>query len=145
LLRHADLADLRAEAKKMRLLGEIPFDYERRRVSVILHRAEATDALLVSKGAPEAVLNVCTHYTNGQSNVALDESSRRDIWRHLISLQHGGTRVLGVASKDIPIDARSMAPEAEAAMTFLGFVIFRDPLKLDSREPSRVCVKPAQR
>ena len=134
LLRHADLADLRAEAKNMRLLGEIPFDYERRRVSVILHRAEATNALLVSKGAPEAVLDVCTHYTSDQGNIALDESSRRDIWRHLISLQHGGTRVLGVASKDIPVAARSLAPEAEAAMTFLGFVIFRDPLKLDSRE-----------
>jgi Mg2+-importing ATPase len=134
LLRRTDFADLRAEAKNMRLLGEIPFDYERRRVSVVLHRAGAPDVLLVSKGAPEAMLNVCTHYADGQSNIALDESSRRDIWRHLVSLQHGGMRVLGVASKDIPVATRTLTPEAEAAMTFLGFVVFRDPLKLDSRE-----------
>ena len=133
LLRIGQSAAFEAKAKAFQFLGEIPFDYERRRVSVILS-TETGKAILFCKGAPEAVLTACSHYMTAEGVRLLSESNRTAIQKHLLTIQHGGMRILGVARRELAAKAYRMFPQEEMGMVFLGFILFRDPFKEGSRQ-----------
>lgn len=109
-------------------IDEVPFDFERRRVSVLVERARSRR--LVVKGAPEDVLRLCTHYqdTDGQT-VALDEVAQTRINALFDSLGEDGFRVLGIAWRDVaPGHPHAMVSD-ESALIFAGFAAFLDPPK----------------
>lgn len=126
VLRHAH-PDIHGFAK----VDEIPFDFERRRVSVVVSRNSET--LIVTKGAPENVLAVASSYEDHDRVVLLDEAAREQCRATVHHLAGRGLRVLGVAS-------RSLAPRAsydkrdEEGLTLAGFVAFIDPPRKDARE-----------
>ncbi len=103
---------------------EVPFDFERRRLSVQVEAASGP--LLITKGAPESVLAVCTEAWGRGSVVDLDQAARRRCEQTYRALSGEGLRVLGVAT-------RAMAPEetcsaeSESRMTLQGFLAFIDP------------------
>jgi len=114
-------------------IDEVPFDFERRRVSVLVERAGARR--LVVKGAPEDVLRLCTHYADSaEATVALDEAARARINALFDSLGEEGFRVLGIASRDVAIDHPHAVVSDESELVFAGFAAFLDPPKASAGE-----------
>jgi Mg2+-importing ATPase len=111
-----------------RKLDELPFDFERRRVSVLAARRDET--LLVVKGAPEDLIRLsATSEDASGGRVALDESGRAALASRLRDFNAQGYRVLGVAYRERPRDCLHVARGDEAELTFAGFAVFLDPPK----------------
>lgn len=109
-------------------IDEVPFDFERRRVSVLIERADARR--LVVKGAPEDVLRLCTHYQDvAGETVDLDDAAQTRINALFDSLGEDGFRVLGIAWRDVALDHPHAVVSDESALIFAGFAAFLDPPK----------------
>src|ERR1051325_2886493 len=80
-------------------LDEIPFDFERRRVSIVVRHE--SERLLITKGAPESVLSVCNSYEADNRQHAFDEVTHKQIESTYRDLCAKGYRVLGVASTNL--------------------------------------------
>lgn len=108
-------------------IDEIPFDFERKRGSIVVeHQGES---ILITKGAPEDVFRVCVSCEKDAGVCTLDDTLSATIKERYESLSMQGFRVLGVATKKIPLERRIYTKEEEYSMTFLGFLIFLDPPK----------------
>jgi Mg2+-importing ATPase len=117
-------------------IDEVPFDFERRRVSVLVQQAPARR--LVVKGAPEDILRLCTHYQDGAGDtVALDGAARTRINALYDSLGEEGFRVLGIAWRDVPLDHPHAVVSDESALVFAGFAAFLDPPKASAGDALR--------
>lgn len=107
-----------------RKLDEIPFDFERRRVSVVVEKE--SKRLLITKGAPESVLPVCTAYElNGQQQ-PLDAASRAHAETTYRELCARGFRMLAVAAAAVPEQEVYRAGD-EKDLVLIGFLTFSDP------------------
>jgi Mg2+-importing ATPase len=106
-------------------VDEIPFDFERRCVSVVV----AVDGAwrIITKGAPEAVLARCDAWAVEGDRRLLDDHGRRRCRETYERLSASGARVLAVAEGDVPAQDRYTAAD-ERALTLVGFVVFSDPL-----------------
>ena len=115
-------------------IDEVPFDFERRRVSVIIDNGKSR--LLVVKGACEDVLHLSTHYEeNGEGNLKeLDESAVAKIGELSDSLARDGFRVLGVAWKKVEQTEHHGVVSDEIGLVFAGFAAFLDPAKKSAEE-----------
>ena len=114
-----------AECAGWNKLDELPYDFVRKRLSVLLEKDSRR--LLVAKGALQQILQVCT-------DVELSDGSRAaiDLWRDRIDQQWRafsaqGSRVLGLASRDC--DFATITRASETDLTFLGFIVLSDPPK----------------
>jgi Mg2+-importing ATPase len=134
VLRHGEL-----NAKEYVKIDEVPFDFARRRVSVVVERNG--QRLLISKGAPEEVLRICTRYEYEGRQVELDDRVYLNIQQLYDDLGHQGLRVLGVAYKQVNNDKQNYSANDEREMTFLGFVAFTDPPKEDAKESIQLLEK----
>jgi len=109
----------------------VPFDFERRRVSVLLEQAGAR--LLVVKGAPEDVLRLSRSYEAEGQPRGLDPAARAAITGVFEGLSREGFRVLGVASRAVPLDHPHAVVGDEAELVFAGFAAFLDPPKQSAK------------
>lgn len=100
--------------------GEVPFDFVRKRVTVVLR--DTTGVRLITKGAFHHVLDVCTHTADG---AALDASGRAALDARYDAWTAQGIRVLAVASRTID-DAPTYRREDERDLIFQGFLTFFD-------------------
>ncbi|WP_114969674.1 magnesium-translocating P-type ATPase [Rhodoferax ferrireducens] len=131
ILAHEDI-DVSAWTK----IDEVPFDFERRRVSVLVQRAGARR--LVVKGAPEDIMRLCTHYQDASGNtVTLDVATRTRINALYDSLGEEGFRVLGIAWRDVPLDHPHAVVSDESTLVFAGFAAFLDPPKASAGDALR--------
>jgi P-type Mg2+ transporter len=113
--------------------GELAFDFTRRRISVLAERGRET--LLVTKGAPEAVLSRAVAVEVDGLAHPLDEAwlARLDAEQQRLNQQ--GFRLLGVAFKPMPAEDRvDLTLDDEANLTFVGFCVFVDPPKPDAAQ-----------
>ncbi len=113
---------------------ESPFDFEWRRVSVLL--AHGAARCLVVKGAPDDILalcNRCEHH-DGEMQSPLDDSVRGLLRERCHALEREGLRVLGVASREVPGDHCHADVSDERELVFAGFAAFIDPPKRGARE-----------
>jgi P-type Mg2+ transporter len=111
-------------------LDEVPFDFERRRVSVLLETQGASERLLIVKGAPEDVLNHSTHRELASGELApLDEGARQRAGDVFTSLGEDGYRALGIAFRSVGADHCTASVGDEDDLIFAGFVVFLDPPK----------------
>jgi Mg2+-importing ATPase len=109
-------------------VDEVPFDFERRRVSVLVERA-GTRRLIV-KGAPEDILRLCTAYQDDAGvSQTLDSTAQARINTLFESLGNEGFRVLGIAWRDVALDHPHAVVSDESALVFAGFAAFLDPPK----------------
>lgn len=116
----AILSACRPDAGKLRKLAEIPFDFVRRRVTVIIEEGDA--ALLVTKGAFHEVLDACSVLSDG---TLLDAQVRSELERRYSEWGSRGIRVLAVGTK--LLDKRDKyGRECEQALGFAGFLTFLD-------------------
>lgn len=117
----------RWDASSLKKIDEIPFDFERRRESVVVE--ESGRRLLITKGAPEGVLPICAKIRRAGRETALDEAGRRLAGRQYTAFSRDGWRVVAVASKPIGAEEFPYQSDDEQAMTFMGFVVLLDPPK----------------
>jgi len=104
---------------------EIPFDFERRRMSVVLQRDGRH--LLVTKGAPEGVVPACTRYELGGEVHPLDAETSARCEKTYRALSARGLRVLACAAREVDKpDGYTTADERE--LTLAGFITFSDHL-----------------
>ena len=129
----AILAHEEIDVAAWRKIDEVPFDFERRRVSVLV---QGTDARrLVVKGAPEDVLRLCTQYQDSTgASVALDAPARERIDALFDSLGQEGFRALGIAWRDVPLEHPHAVVSDESELVFAGFAAFLDPPKASAGE-----------
>lgn len=107
-------------------VGELPFDFERRRLSVAVSAAD--QRFLITKGAPESVLDVCGSLRTPGGVADLDDAARFAARALMEDLGSRGMRVLGVATVAL-VERPALSLEDEKGMTIEGFVAFSDPPK----------------
>jgi Mg2+-importing ATPase len=142
LLEHGELHDS-LKVEDYQKVDEIPFDFQRRRMSVILQYNHKH--LLICKGAVEEMLDLCSHvYDPGEDNqlqidkddvIPLDDSVRQTILETTKKLNQEGLRVLLVAVKQYEERPLTYAVSDESNMIVIGFIGFLDPAK-PSAKPS---------
>jgi P-type Mg2+ transporter len=107
---------------------EIPFDFERRRLSIAARTADMT--MLISKGAPESILPVCSSYETRGEVRALDPAALERCEQAFRTLSAKGFRMLAVAWRRLEASA-ALTTADERAMTLVGFLAFSDPPRAD--------------
>jgi P-type Mg2+ transporter len=122
ILKHEEI-----DTSKFQKIDEVPFDFVRRRVSVVVERDRYR--FFIAKGAPEEILKVCSYCELGGVTSDISTEIRRKIEQKYFDLSAEGLRVLGVASKTLKIEKAVYSINDESDMTFLGFVAFLDPPK----------------
>jgi Mg2+-importing ATPase len=119
-------------------LDEIPFDFERRRLSVVAKRGNET--LLVAKGAPEFVISQCTQCLVDGAARALTTDTRSRIQSVCNAYARQGLRVLAIAYREVEQKNR-YTPGDEAGLILAGFVSFVDPVLPDVAESLRALAR----
>jgi Mg2+-importing ATPase len=114
-------------------VDEIPYDFVRKRLSVVTADARG-ERTLISKGALDNILSVCSLVQAGAEVQPLDGSRRAGIERLFSDWSGQGFRVLGVATKAMDKRAVSYERDDENGLTFAGFLRFLDPPKEDVRK-----------
>ena len=104
--------------------GEVPFDFERRRVSVAAERAGRLE--LVCKGAPESVLSACTQWATTGGVRPLDDAARARCLETARALAGQGLRVIAVASRTLGKE-EPCGLDSERELCLAGFLAFLDP------------------
>lgn len=102
---------------------ELPFDFERRRLTVVV--AAGHEHLFISKGAPEGMLEVCTHIELEGRELELDAALRARCLETFHSLSAQGYRVLAVAFKRVTTGS-GFTTRDERELTLVGFLTFMD-------------------
>lgn len=112
-------------------LDELPYDFNRRRLSVLVQDGAGTVPLLLTKGSLDAVLEVCTQARGADGSAVSLDAVRADLLGRFAALSADGYRVLGVASRELSGRERVTLAD-EAGMQFLGLLTFADPVKPDA-------------
>ena len=117
---------------KLAKIDEVPFDFERRRESVVVD--EGAKRILITKGAPEAVYGICTSYLHGGQVRPVDDAFRTQATAEFTRLSQEGFKVLAVCFRDVAKRPGTYEKNEEQGMTFLGYVAFMDPAKESVKE-----------
>ena len=111
---------------------EVPYDFHRKRLSIIFQ--EGNDSQMITKGALDNVLEVCSTVKRAGGESALDNSEKNEIQKRFAEWSEQGFRVLGVAIKQAKPQQLSFNREDEKEMAFAGFLLFFDPPKTGVKE-----------
>ena len=123
-------------SKKYLKLDEIPFDFQRRRMSVIVKQSDMSPTL-VCKGAVEEVINVCNRLNNNNNVLELNKVYLDTIKKITKELNEDGFRVIAVAYKDLTTQQKDFSSEDENNLILMGFAAFLDPPKETAVEAIR--------
>ena len=113
--------------EKYKKLDEIPFDFTRRMMSVMVETPEGK-AVLLTKGAPEEIFHQCSQFELDGKLSPMDPALMKGLRDEYASLSSDGFRVLAVAVKELP-GKQSCSKEDERDLVLKGYVAFLDPPK----------------
>ena len=122
---HAILQNLDTSFQK---IDELPFDFERRRMSVIV-KDDSNVVSMVTKGALEEMLNISTHVEYRGDIIPLTEDIRQGVLAEVAQLNRQGLRVLGVGYKSGLREDYAYTVTDESDMILTGYLAFLDPPK----------------
>jgi Mg2+-importing ATPase len=125
------VADLHVE-QDYRLVDELPFDFQRRRMSVVVNYEG--DHVLICKGAVEEIYACCSHYQVDEEVYPLIDMIRFDLFEEVDKLNRDGFRVLGIAYRDFPQTRADYTVADETGLILLGYIAFYDPPKVSATE-----------
>jgi Mg2+-importing ATPase len=131
-LDEAILSHREVEEEGFQKIDEVPFDFVRRRVSVVVEKEK--QRFFIAKGAPEEILKVSTFCEITEIVTDLTDGLRKKIEQEYYDLSSDGLRVLGVAYKKLREEKAVYSVNDENDMIFLGFVAFLDPPKKTAKE-----------
>ena len=117
----------KAVVEKYKKLDEIPFDFTRRMMSVLVEDPEGK-AILLTKGAPEEVFHQCSHFELDGKVSPMDPNLIVGLKEEYESLSNDGFRVLAVAKKELP-GKQACSKDDERDLVLKGYVAFLDPPK----------------
>lgn len=109
-------------------IDEIPFDFKRRRLTTVV-QDKSGKTQMVTKGAVEEMLSICSFAEVAQNVRPLNEELRDQIRETVESLNDKGFRVLAIAQKSNPSPAGAFSVKDESDMVLLGYLAFLDPPK----------------
>ncbi|MCI8636369.1 MAG: magnesium-translocating P-type ATPase [Clostridia bacterium] len=124
-----DLGNLSNVYKK---IDEIPFDFSRRRLSVIV--SDGTKKQLITKGAVEEILNICTMVDYKGEVSPITKEIKENIRKISKNLNKDGLRVVAVCQKNDISKIEQFSVSDEKNMVLLGFIGFLDPPKESAKE-----------
>src|SRR5271157_2333150 len=107
-------------------LDEVPYDFVRKRLSILV--SKDSTVLMVTKGALQNVLDVCTLVETSEGTIVEIAGVRREIQERFEYFSGEGFRVLGIAYKSAGT-GRLITKDSEVGMTFMGFLVLFDPSK----------------
>ncbi len=113
--------------EKYKKLDEVPFDFSRRMMSVMVETPEGK-AILLTKGAPEEIFHQCSQFELDGKLSPMDPALMKGLRDEYASLSNDGFRVLAVAVKELP-GKQSCSKEDERDLVLKGYVAFLDPPK----------------
>ena len=128
VLEHFEVEKELQLAKNYSKIDEIPFDFQRRRMSVVVSEREHHHEL-ICKGAVEEIVAACSHVRDGDQTVALDSAMLERVHRVTRDLNEQGLRVVAVAMKEIPPSQVAYSVADESELTLIGYIAFLDPPK----------------
>jgi len=115
------------ESKGFKKVEEIPFDFTRKRQSVVLsHNGQE---ILVTKGAPEEIFKVCDYYLKKGKRSVFNSTAKKEAKKTFENLSKEGFRILGVSVRYDKKSQKKFEVKDEKNMIFLGFAVFLDPAK----------------
>ncbi len=117
---------------KCSLVDELPFDFQRRRMSVIVEYEG--DHVLICKGAVEEIYSLCTHYQVDDEVYPLIDMMHDDLYEEVETLNNNGYRVLAIAYRDFPAVKNTFSVSDEKELILLGYIAFFDPPKESAAE-----------
>ena len=132
IINRALKTDLKEYTEKYKKIDEIPFDFSRRRLSVIV--SDGTKKQLITKGAVEEILNICTFVDYKGQVSPITKEIKENVKKISKSLNQDGLRVVAVCQKNDITDAESFSVSDEKNMVLLGFIGFLDPPKESAKE-----------
>ena len=115
-------------ATAYRKVDEVPFDFQRRRMSVVVSERDDHHEL-ICKGAVEEILEICSRVRHGEADELLTNELLARIRSVTDGLNKEGLRVVGVAVKELPPAKEIYGVADEAQLTLVGYVTFLDPPK----------------
>ncbi len=139
VLDHVELAREMQITSAYRKVDEIPFDFERRRMSVVVSEQEDHHEL-ICKGAVEEVLAACTRARKNGEVVPLTPELLAQILNTTAGLNAEGLRVIAVAARDLPPTREIYAVADEAELVLIGYIAFLDPPK-ETTKPALAALK----
>eukprot|EP01114_Cavostelium_apophysatum_P003728 TRINITY_DN1385_c0_g2_i1.p1 TRINITY_DN1385_c0_g2~~TRINITY_DN1385_c0_g2_i1.p1 ORF type:complete len:916 (-),score=259.88 TRINITY_DN1385_c0_g2_i1:52-2799(-) len=125
--------DVRAENLMAPRMKEFPFDSRRKRMSTVHshqgHNGSDPSLLVLSKGAPKEMLDLCTFYRTHGQDTMMTEEIKRTAMKMNDRFAEQGLRVLAIASRDVPKGTALSAGSIEQRLTFLGLMAMQDPAR----------------
>ena len=112
---------------------EIPFDFERRRLSIVVEKKGSTGCLLITKGAPEGILDLSESYETEGRVVPLDAAAKNRCRQTFDDLSAQGFRVLAVAYRMVD-SYRAFTVADEHSLILAGYLAFADPPNPDAAQ-----------
>ena len=129
VLQHAHVHSRLDADGKYRKIGEVPFDFRRRRMSVVLARSDGA-RVLVCKGAVEEVTSVCTGAERSGERTPFDASHAGALGTVVQRMNAAGLRTIAIAYRLLDTDETNLTdPALERGLTLVGYVAFLDPPK----------------
>lgn len=115
------------DLSKYEKIDELPYDFSRKRLTIVLKSGPTS--LVISKGDVAQILKICTSIEIKEKKEGLEEH-KDEILKKFEEFSSQGFKILGVAYRSFNVDP-ILSKNLEQEMTFLGFLIFHDPLKKD--------------
>ncbi|MDD5312787.1 MAG: magnesium-translocating P-type ATPase [Dehalococcoidia bacterium] len=118
----------RPDISGYRKLDELPYDFNRKRLTVLVE--SEGESIMVTKGALDNILDVCESAETSQGEILDIGEVKSEIEKRFEEISADGLRTLGIAYRRIGHTSK-INRDDESVMTFLGFLVFDDPLKPD--------------
>ncbi|WP_313185495.1 magnesium-translocating P-type ATPase [Lacrimispora sp.] len=125
------VAELRGLTDQFTKVDEIPFDFERRRMSVVVKNGKTQ---MITKGAVEEMLSVCSFAEYEGKVMPLTDDIKAYILKKVNDLNEDGMRVIAVAQKTNPSPVGTFSVADESDMVLMGYLAFLDPPKESTAE-----------
>jgi Mg2+-importing ATPase len=138
VLEHAEMRNQGAVAAAFRKIDEIPFDFTRRRMSVVVATPEENGTSkhrIICKGAVEEILSVCKRVQLDDRAGELNEETLAEVREVTADLNAEGLRVVAVAARDCDSSQETFGLADERDLTLIGYIAFLDPPK-ESTKPA---------
>ena len=139
VLKHAEIMEVLKVPTSYRLVDEIPFDFVRRRMSVVVNEREDHNEL-ICKGAVEEIFAASSRTRINGETLALDEDLKANIREVVYGFNEDGLRVIAVAYKETSPLQTTYSVRDECDLVLLGFIAFLDPPK-ESASPAILALR----
>lgn len=129
VLEHVEIKKQMHIGQAFRKVDEIPFDFIRRRMSVVVEKS-TEQHLLICKGAVEEIMAVCSFARSNGDVIPLTDQIKQQAMGLVDEMNADGLRILGLAYKEIPAEAnKEYKAKDEYSLILMGFLAFLDPPK----------------